>query len=299
MKIKPIFKYFPFFFLATFLLSKNKLQGVSIDTTYKCNLNCKHCYFKNQGFSQELSKEKWIKLLKEVKEKGVFWAAWVGGEPLLRQDLIKECKNFFTFNWIITNGTIPLPDWKDVFFFVSIDGPEEIHDQIRGIRGTYQKARKNILEHPELNIYLGTVLNSLNYQYIEEIVEKWKDTPIKGINFDFYTPLEAKDPLWLGWTERDKTIEKLKEIKRKYGSFILLSDEILELLKSKNAPRVTKNCLIKKMIICLDPLGKRKFPCVMEGVDCNRCGCIVSFITYAVFQNHDIESIKLLYKLLI
>ena len=106
------------------LISEGKKPiGLSVDTTYRCNLKCKHCYFRKQKHKNELSVEEWLPILREWHKKGVIHCTWVGGEPLLRKELIEKGKEIFPFNWVITNGTISIPDWKDVTFFVSIDGP--------------------------------------------------------------------------------------------------------------------------------------------------------------------------------
>jgi hypothetical protein len=46
--------------------------------------------------------------------------------------------------------------------------------------------------------------------------------PYTGISFSFYTPQRGvDDSLYLDGTQRDRIIERLLDLKRKYGSFIL------------------------------------------------------------------------------
>ncbi len=295
MQIKKfLFRKFGFIYGLIFSYWFNRDQkpfGLSVDTTYRCNLRCKHCYFRLQNYKDELSKDMYIDRLKKLK--GIYLATWVGGEPLLRWDLIEEGKKLFPFNWIVTNGTIPLPYWNDVIFFISIDGPENIHNEIRGAK-VYRTIKDNVIKHSGLNIYLAMVLNRINYGHIEEMIEEWKETGIKGMQFDFYTPLKENDPLWLNWSEKEKIIQKIRDLKKKYSSFILLSDKIIDLFDPKNIPAVTEDCLVKKGVICLNPLGEKKYPCVMAGADCSRCGCVVPYTFHAVFRNHDLETIKML-----
>ncbi len=50
---------------------------------------------------------------------------------------------------VVTNGTFPLPRFENLYFYwISLDGTEEIHDSIRG-KGSYAKTRKNIFDYIE------------------------------------------------------------------------------------------------------------------------------------------------------
>ena len=110
----------------------------SIDVTKECNLRCEHCYFFEGGDGEapayvgqpELSVDQWIEKLEQLRstrsrlEFPFFQCTWVGGEPLVRKELIERGRHFFRHNTVVTNGTIPLPDWPDVKWYVSIDGDE-------------------------------------------------------------------------------------------------------------------------------------------------------------------------------
>jgi MoaA/NifB/PqqE/SkfB family radical SAM enzyme len=271
--------------------------AVSIDVTYRCNLNCIHCYFKEANYQQELSEKAWInKLKKMTKSYNLFWCSWVGGEPLLRPNLIKKGSKFFDFNWIITNGTLEIPNFRNCNVFVSIDGTKKYHEMIRG-KGTYEKTKANVI-NTKNKVFLGVVLNSKNYFCIDDLVKEWFGTNVKGINFDFYTPLRENDDLFIPLSKRDKILNKIKQLKKEYPDFILLSDNMIELMKSNNCSKVIgKNCIIRKAVISLDPMGKRKIPCVMGKVDCENCGCGVPYGFYSFF-NKDLGTIKLTLKVL-
>jgi MoaA/NifB/PqqE/SkfB family radical SAM enzyme len=272
--------------------------AVSIDVTYRCNLNCIHCYFLKQGYSSELSKEEWIKKIKELKKsKDIVHCTWVGGEPLLRKDIIKNGKKFFDFNWIVTNGTLEIPTWGSCSFFVSLDGTKKFNDIIRG-EGVYDKVRQNILSS-NAKIFLTVVLNKINYFCVEEMLKEWANTNVRGINFDFYTPLRKNDRLFIPVDERDKILDKILELKREYEDFILLSKEVITLMRSKNCQKIIgRYCLTRKSVICLDPNGNMKTPCVMGNVDCLRCGCVIPYWIYALLIHKDFETGKITAKLI-
>lgn len=253
----------------------------SIDITNKCNLRCSHCYFFEQDLPEELTAEEWKGRFEEM---GSGWKrtramTWVGGEPLLRKELIDIGRKHFDHNLIVTNGLVPLPDWKDVYFHVSIDGDEETHERLRNQRGIYKKTMENV-GRPDLDVSIAYCISSENIHCIEKVLKEWRGTGVKGFLFNFYTPIETiKDPLFPGWEERDEVLDRLIEWKKgEYSDFILNEPRVLELMKQKNAKRVTDSCLFEKKGFALDPNGNRKEKCMMgPTADCDRCGCIVPF----------------------
>ena len=88
-----------------------------------------------EDLPHELSADQWVARLEELKRTSgrfpFFSCTWVGGDPLIRRQVIERCKPFFRYNTIVTNGTIPLPNWPEVNWYVSIDGDEEIHEYVR------------------------------------------------------------------------------------------------------------------------------------------------------------------------
>lgn len=253
--------------------------GISVDVTYRCNLRCKHCYFLQQNYQKELNDKDALTRIEEIKIKypSIIHASWVGGEPLLRKNIIEKGIRLFPFNMIVTNGTIELPKWKNCVFNVSVDGTKEYYEKIRG-SGIYDKVKRNANRN-DIAVNIACVLNKENYHCIEEMLEEWKKTKVGGINFGFYTPIRGiKENLWLNWQERDRIINQLLKLKRKYGSFLLNPESVLKLMFSKKAKKITTHCLLPKAVICLDPTGQRKLPCVIgEKADCSRCGCVIPY----------------------
>ncbi|MBW1714872.1 MAG: radical SAM protein [Deltaproteobacteria bacterium] len=125
----------------------NSLGG--IDVTYRCNLRCRHCYFLKQGYHSELSTDQWLAKFERLKDNGFPFmiCGWMGGEPLLRKELVDKGRRYFKSNIIFTNGTIDLPDWPDVTFSVSIHGTEDYYYRMTGAKpGTYQHIKKMLID---------------------------------------------------------------------------------------------------------------------------------------------------------
>ncbi|MDX6696043.1 MAG: Fe-coproporphyrin synthase [Blastocatellia bacterium] len=254
----------------------------SIDVTNRCNLRCEHCYFfaESHKGEKELSVEEWVEKLEAMKAAGhpMMLCTWVGGEPMVRKKLIEIGRKYFKHNTIVTNGTMELPDWDDCNYVISIDGTEEAFARMRA-PGIYQKIKQNVINHPELKIQISCVITSITKDCIEDLVKEWGPIARGGIIFDFFTPITNLDEmLWLDWPERDRMIDRILELKKKYPGIINMMDSTLELMRSKNAKQVTDNCLFSRKAFTLGPTGEHKGKCMMgDAADCDRCGCVVPF----------------------
>jgi len=254
----------------------------SIDVTNRCNLRCEHCYFfaEDHAGEKELSVEKWVEKLEAMKAAGhpMMLCTWVGGEPMVRKKLIDAGRKYFKHNTIVTNGTMDLPDWEDCTWVISIDGTEDAFAKMRA-PGIYQKIKQNVLSHPELRIQISCVITSITKDCIEDLIQEWGPIARSGIIFDFFTPVTNLDEaLWLDWAERDAMIDRLLALKKKYPGVINMLDSTLNLMRSKNAKKVTDNCEFKLKAFALASTGEPKGKCMMgNNADCDRCGCVVPF----------------------
>lgn len=122
--------------------------------TNRCNLSCLHCYSKSTLDEVDtLTTEQIKKTILEMKENGVKFIIFSGGEPLTRKDLF-EIADFCRENKIITylssNGLYftksNVQRIVDTFNYVgiSIDGDEETHDYFRGLKGAYKETLKAV-----------------------------------------------------------------------------------------------------------------------------------------------------------
>jgi len=119
-----------------------------------------------------------------------------GGEPLLHPDfeevlrLIKGKRRFVT---LTTNGVFLKTKAEIIaksqinILIVSIDGQEEIHDRIRGVKGTYKKATegiKDLLSYEKRPlIFLNCSISSLNFDKLSKLIGIAEDLGVDGLNF--------------------------------------------------------------------------------------------------------------------
>ena len=121
-----------FTFIISYLKKRTAPLIANYDLTSKCNLNCKHCYWtKSFDSKTELTQKEWIKLFTHHHNRGTRTSILTGGEPALKINLIRHAVRIFDYVSIVSNGTIRIPDDIKIRIFVSIDGPKEVHDNIR------------------------------------------------------------------------------------------------------------------------------------------------------------------------
>lgn len=270
-----------------------------INITNRCTLKCKHCFVYRDGnpntpFPNEMSKDVMIEEIKKYKTQfGVMQMVWMGGEPLLRKDVLREGIKLFPQNTITTNGTLPLLDLgPEIKWVVSLDGPEEINDEIRG-SGSFQKVLKNLNNLPEDftgDLQCNCAVTRINEATLEQFIKTLQDeTPLRGINFTFYVPqkIDTSDLGWNNLEERDAAVKRVMELKKKYPKFVLNRIMVLELMLSSNALEFTNNCPVLNHMLPLY-LGEngfeRPFCCYGNDVNCDLCGAWAVFHLAALIK---------------
>jgi len=260
-----------------------------VNVTNKCTLRCKHCFvFREENPNtpgNEMDSATVIETLRRLQKRyGILTMLWMGGEPLLRPDVLREGVKLFVSNNITTNGTIDLIDLPRSLYVVSIDGPPEVNDSIRG-KGSFDRAMKTLRRLPENfgpTVMCQCVVTAQNEDYMAELVEILRDTRLDGMTFSFYVP-GRKDTTGLSWgslRRRDPAVKEAMRLKKKYPDFIWNKRLGLELTLSQNAKAVTDNCPSKRLVLPLYLDGDKfvtPYCCYGNDVDCDLCGAWVVF----------------------
>src|SRR4028118_1281145 len=142
-----IFSMLKKYFSILFLKSKQFIYG-SADIINICNLHCSHCYWweTRRNELHELSSEDWRNIIRQTfKKHHVYVVTLVGGEPMMRPEIVRVfCDEMPRTVCVVTNGTYPLTRFDNLYFYwISLDGTEQVHDSIRG-KGAYSKTKRNI-----------------------------------------------------------------------------------------------------------------------------------------------------------
>jgi radical SAM protein with 4Fe4S-binding SPASM domain len=176
---------------------------VKIHLTRRCNLHCIMCnqHRHTEGTAdllpwcdpkRELPVEAWIDLLDQLVSWSSFgrrqWIDVTGGEPTLYADMprfLEEAKKRHFFINLLTNATT-LDRLADFLVRlgvhvvnVSLDGPGELHDQIRGQKGQYERVVRGLKALTDARrrhggpgpiLALSTTISRANMDRLEEMI---------------------------------------------------------------------------------------------------------------------------------
>lgn len=196
----------------------------SFELTYNCNARCKHCHRGPVIPKERLASPQ--RLLEICKQLRPLVAMMSGGEPLIRKDLdeivrmlrqgVSPLRIF-----VVTNASLLTPkrfrSLKEAGtdeFLISLDFPDERHDEWRAIPGLFNKIGKlmaDLSEEERRCVVLNAVFTSLNYRDAPRMVEVAGDWGV-NINFSAYTPLRTNDRTMLVQPEE---IEDFRAVTRR------------------------------------------------------------------------------------
>ncbi|MCC7429369.1 radical SAM protein [bacterium] len=185
-------------------------ETISLFLTAACNLRCKMCgqwgedgssfQLTTEELKERLSLDEAKRFIDEVKHFKPTWTMF-GGEPMLHPqwtDIMAYIKaNGMRVN-IVTNGVFIeknaeaiVKNKMDEIIF-SLDGPEEQHDEIRAVKGTFGRAKKGLEKINKLKkefntkspiLHINTTLFEENYEKIDEIVQIAEELEVDHLNF--------------------------------------------------------------------------------------------------------------------
>ncbi len=277
-----------------------------VNITNRCTLRCKHCFIYRDGNPNdphnEMDTHTMLRKLSQLqRQHGIQTMLWMGGEPLLRSDVLREGVKLFARNTVTTNGTLDLIDLPSCTYVISVDGPPELNDAIRG-KGTFKRVMSTLSRVPQHfgpTVMCQCVVTKINEDSLEALVEHLRPTRAEGMTFSFYVP-PKKDNSELTWGSlgrRDKAVHEVFRLKEKDPDFIWNSRRSLELTLSENAKRVTDNCPSKKYVLSLYLEGDKfvtPYCCYGNDVDCDLCGAwVVFYIAAKVEQGDFVESSRM------
>jgi len=285
-------------------------ESITLFLTYRCNLSCKMCgQWGDYGITkreklnpkEELDFNTYKNLINNIS----FFKPNItlfGGEPLLYPqciDLIRYIKSKKMHCVLITNGFL-LEDFAKKLvesnldeLNISIDGPRDLHDSIRGHYGLFDritsgielinKIKKDKLKKPLINIQC--TITKYNYERLEEMLDVAYNLKANSITFHhliflseknlkeqkyFDKILDMDSKWWKGFMfspdiDIDLLYKKIKEIKSKKYSFSLdfypdfSYRELLDYYSLNYDPKL--KCLSPWMVSYIFPDG-RVLPCL-------------------------------------
>ncbi|MFH1150258.1 MAG: radical SAM protein [Actinomycetota bacterium] len=281
-----------------------------VNITNRCTLRCRHCFvFREENPNDprgEMDTATMLEKLAGLKARhGIHTMLWMGGEPLLRPDVLEEGVRLFPRNHITTNGTLDLIDFgqnpvdapREDIYVVSIDGPPELNDSIRGA-GCFEKVMRTLNRVPEgfgPKVMCQCVVTRANEGALEELMEMLRPTRLEGMAFSFYVPRKDDDSdlTWGALERRDEAVREVMRLKEKHPEFVWNNHRSLEMMLSPNARAVTDRCPSKTYVLPLYLEGDEftsPYCCYGNDVDCDLCGAWVVFYIAALLERAGAEN---------
>jgi MoaA/NifB/PqqE/SkfB family radical SAM enzyme len=274
-----------------------KIYHSTIDITSECNLACKGCYFALQNKHTSLSDYDMIQFFQTLRKKGVVGTMLLGGEPMLRPNVVQKACEIFPFTEIFTNGTISLDGIAPTLFVISIDGPPDIHDSLRG-KGVFDRIKHNL---EKTTTKRPIIAHATLYRPIwgkeEKLVHAIASLPrIKHLFFSFANATReeyAQNDYTNVFTveERKIIVQRLLNLKPKYGRFLLINKRMGAHLIPGTKERSTwdspETCHTFQTHESYWSDGSVKYQCPYHShTECKLCGCGGSVLYQAMHSLH-------------
>ncbi len=211
------------------------------ELTLACNLRCQHCGSRaGRRRDDELSTAEALDLVEQLADLGCELVTLSGGEPLLRDDweLIAGAvaSRGIPVN-MVTNGTvvdaamarrIAASGMTNVG--VSIDGPPDLHEEIRG-SGTYERTARGIrhLRDANVSVAVMTTVNRRNMPLLGEVRDEAIRLGASIWRLQLGKPMGAmqdRDDLVIAPRDMLELVPRLAAFKRQGGIALHVGDSI-------------------------------------------------------------------------
>ncbi|MDD5337826.1 MAG: radical SAM protein [Dehalococcoidales bacterium] len=223
------------------LRAKAEKDGIRVppimvfSVTDRCNLNCKGCYNKalRQISSDEMSEEKIRGILTEARDMGISFVVLLGGEPLVRREIISITAGFPEIIFlVITNGTLlnddilaQLKGQRNFVPVISLEGWENDTDDRRG-KGVYEKLQKVIARVKKAHLFwsVSVTVTRSNFTTVTDIafINFLYKLGCKLFFFVEYTPVDEGTEDWvITEKQRDELLKIRDKLRRDYNALFV------------------------------------------------------------------------------
>lgn len=159
----------------------------SLELTYRCNLNCVHCYCNlpvgdRAAQAKELCYDEACDIIDQITAEGCLWLLLTGGEPLLRPDFLDiyaYAKKKGLLVTLFTNGTLLnaqiadyLAEWPPRKVEITLYGiTAETFDKVTRVPGSYERCMQGVrlLIERDVPLELKTTVTTLNKHELWDI----------------------------------------------------------------------------------------------------------------------------------
>lgn len=209
--------------------------------TSSCNLHCTGCYARSihscadTAYECQLSADEWDSIFEQAEELGINFVILVGGEPMIRRDVIEKAGNrqnilfpIFTNGILIDDAYIKIfKKCRNLIPVFSIEGMEKETDIRRG-KGIYQKVLFAMEKMQKEKLLFGSSV-TVTKENLEEVMsdafmKELEARDCKAVFFVEFVPMTPETEfLALEDKERNYMAQQFSELRKKYQDMIFLS----------------------------------------------------------------------------
>ncbi len=288
-------------------------NSVSFTITNACNLRCKMCgqwseegymHDRKEHLREEMGLEDWKRLVDELAAHKIGWVLLRGGEPFLYPGIIELLEYIHSrgiFISIDTNGTVlkshaaDIVRIGDMHLTISVDGPEEIHEQVRGVEGCFRRLREGIeslhaLEQDAVKKISKSIcftISPYSYRGLGELPHVARSLSIESINivpfyyfpehvgeayeYEMETHFDCAAYSWRGFHHETSGVDG-DEFQKQYESYlvslgdlenfpymVLSIEEYRTWFEDASTPVGSDRCMNVERLIDIQPNGNANF----------------------------------------
>jgi MoaA/NifB/PqqE/SkfB family radical SAM enzyme len=200
-------------------------MGLVYEATMRCNLHCEFCYVGDLlNIEGEWRQELPIATLRDAfPDQDGLQVSLTGGEIFMRKDILDVMDVFrdkgYVCGYLTTNGTIINEERADALaelaragflkhISVSIDGPGELHDRARGVKGTFERTGAGLRrlqaaarrKRAPLRVSINTTVAHETLDSLDQMVDVAEELGVDAIGLNhlmFSTPEEVAETVRL------------------------------------------------------------------------------------------------------
>ena len=143
----------------------------------------------------ELSAEDLASHLGDIERLQVKWVVFSGGEPLMHTDLFRLADMLRSRSirvTLLSSGLLLKRHSEGIAshiddLIISLDGPPEIHDSIRGVPGGFAQLQQGVIavhqRNPDLQIAARFTVQKSNHPFVQETALRAKELGLNSISF--------------------------------------------------------------------------------------------------------------------
>ena len=151
---------------------------VKVSPTMRCNLKCKGCFADNYPLENDLPLNTLERIISQAAALGIPSLGILGGEPLLKPEVLEIFKKFRDIGfYLVTNGILlvdkiisAIQALPHVITIVSIEGFEETNDSLRG-KGVFKKIMSAMEKMREAKLIFG-FSTTVHKENLEEVISE-------------------------------------------------------------------------------------------------------------------------------